>query len=192
MEKRDIEFQSQRLAFRYLTAADVGHKYVEWLEDVEINCWLETRFERQSIKTCRQFVDSCNEDPRTHLMGIFLLPHMNHIGNIKVGFINTNQGTGEVSLFIGEKQHWGFGYGSEAIEALADWALNILHLERLEARIHEKNTPSFCAFKRAGWVTEGYIRSNANPPPSIGGERLNSYVLGLIRDDLIKNRNKHC
>lgn len=185
MNESNPEFRSRRLVFRYLTAADVSDKYIGWLKDIEINRWMEIEWysKNNTVETCLEFVESSNQDPHTHLMGIFLPQDMNHIGNIKLYSRQPEHGKGELGIVIGEKKYWRFGYGSEAIEAFSMWAFNTLHLERLEAMVHEKNVGSLRAFKRAGFLVEGYLRNNANPPPSIEGPRRSSYILGLIRED---------
>jgi RimJ/RimL family protein N-acetyltransferase len=81
-----------------------------------------------------------------------------HVGNIKIALIDRNHGTGEVGIMIGERDVWGKGIASAAIELLSDIALEQLSLRKLTAGCYATNTGSFKAFKKAGYIVEGVRR----------------------------------
>ena len=109
---------SERLIFRTLTKEDVSNEYVAWLNDSDINQFLETRFSIQNLETCEQFVTQMQNDSASFLFGIFNKELNKHIGNIKLGFINTRHSSCQLSLFIGEKSQWGKGFATESIQTV--------------------------------------------------------------------------
>lgn len=170
---------SQRLLFKILTDADVSEQYVLWLNDPEVNRFLETRFAPQTVESCRQFVASMALDPNSHLFGIFEKTGARHIGNIKLGFIKPMHCSGQLSLFIGEKSCWGKGYATEAVRAVTQWGFSALGLERMEAGCYDENLGSLRAFLKAGYSVEGYMRSSVVS----GDRRVGCFWLGVLKGE---------
>ena len=174
-----IEIYSKHLKLRSLTSDDVNEKYVAWLNDLDINKFLETRHQIQTIQTCRDFVIRMNDSSESQLFGIFLGDSNEHIGNAKIGFIHEKYSTGQISLFIGEKKYWGKGFGSEVISCLTDYAFNNLNLARLEAGCYEDNISSLRSFLKSGYVVEGFRRSHVVSQ----SKRIGSFWLGILASE---------
>ncbi|MCL9683573.1 GNAT family N-acetyltransferase [Legionella maioricensis] len=138
-----------------LTENDVAPSYIDWLNDPEVNRYLESRFEIHSLESTRQFVKNCMANDNTLLLGIrFPLLENKHIGNIKLE-INQRHGLGEVGIMIGEKKAHGKGVATQAISLLAQIARDELKLRKLTAGCYESNKASERAFIKAGFVIEG-------------------------------------
>ncbi len=174
-------FESRNLVFRDLSELDVSDQYVSWLNDEAINKYLETRHYRQTIESCQVFVENCNLDACSHLFGIFLKMNGEHIGNIKIGFINDKYKRGELSLFIGAKQYWGNGFGAEAVTALSKYSFEKLGLEKIEAGCYEDNLASLRIFIKSGFVVEGFKRGHFVRDE----KRLGCFLLGLLVNEII-------
>lgn len=173
---------SERLLFRKLTKADVSERYLGWLNDPDVNQYLETRFSSQTRDTCEKFVVDMEQDPASHLFGIFNKKTLEHIGNIKLGFINTHHQSGQLSLFLGEKSCWGKGYATESIKCITKWGFEALGLERIEAGCYDANIGSLRAFLKAGYSVEGFFRNSI----FFNGRRIGGFWLGIIRSDRIE------
>ena len=74
---------------------------------------------------------------------------------------------------------WGQGYASEAVTALLDWGFEHLDLNRVEADIDPRNTPSACLLERLGFLREGHLRERW----IVDGEICDSWIYGLLRAD---------
>jgi len=175
------QFTSERLLFRPLGQDDVTERYVYWLNDPEVNRYLEIRFSNHTLESCGAFVRETNADPNSHLWGMFDRSTGLHIGNIKIGFINSIYSSGQLSLFIGEKAYWGKGLATEAISAVTKWAFDELDLVRVEAGCCDENTASLRAFLKVGYTVEGYFRKNT----VLDGRRIGGFWLGMLRDEFI-------
>ena len=150
--------RSKRLLLRTLIQENVTETYVSWLNDPEIGRFLETRFKTHSERDVSAFVAEIQNDPLSHLFGLFLHEDGRHIGNIKVGPINPIHRVADVSLLIGDTACWGRGYATEAIRALSGWAFRELVLSKLSASMYAENMGSARAFERAGYRREGVRR----------------------------------
>lgn len=170
---------TERLILRSLTVSDVSEKYLGWLNDPEMNQFLETRHHVQTLESCLDFVETANQDPGSHLFGIFIKVTNEHIGNAKIGFINPYYQTGQVSLFIGEKKYWGKGYSTELIKALSEYGFKKLGLHKLEAGCYENNLGSLNVFLRAGYSVEGFLRQHVIHD----GKRIGCFQLGMLANE---------
>lgn len=184
MGSPDHRFESARLAFRPLTAADCNEAYLGWLNDPVVNRYLETRHSVQSIESIRAFVEGVNARENEHLFGMFRKSDAAHIGNIKVGPISAIHARGDVSLFIGERSAWGQGFASEAISAVSRFSFDVLGVKKLASGMYADNLGSFHAFLKAGYKQEGHRRQHG----MIDGSLQDILECGLIADDLVMTK----
>jgi ribosomal-protein-alanine N-acetyltransferase len=129
--------------------------YVGWLNDPEINRFLESRFAVQDIDSVRTFVARALADDRTLFLGIVSHELGRHVGNIKLGPIDGRHGLGEIGIMIGDRRAWGRGIGTEAIRCIADIAKHELGLRKVTAACYASNVGSARAFEKAGFHLEG-------------------------------------
>ena len=176
-----IELSSQRLIYRALGVDDVTQHYVDWLNDPEVNRYLETRHNHQTLDSCRSYVADMISNPAHNLFGIYLRKTGKHIGNTKLGFINPHHQRAQLSLFIGERDCWGKGFATETIKTITSWGFNELKLEKIEAGCYDTNMGSLRAFLKAGYQVEGYLRKNI----VLEGQRIGSFWLGILPNEFI-------
>ena len=169
---------SKNLYLRKLVSQDATEVYSEWLNDENISMYMETRHTEHSIKSCVQFIEDCNNSMTQFLFGVFKRSNDRHIGNIKVGFID-RYSCGQVSLFIGDKNCWGYGYATESINMISKFSFDELNLNRLEAGIYRVNIGSFKAFIKAGYTLECIQRNKF----LLDNKYVDGYSLALLRDE---------
>lgn len=139
-----------------LEPSDVTEAYVGWLNDPAVNRYLECRFAVHTIDSTRQFVESCLASPSTLLLGIKSIDLQGaHVGNIKMALIDRHHGLGEVGILIGDKDAWGRGIASAAIQFLMNIARDELGLRKLTAGCYSSNVGSQRAFLKAGFYHAG-------------------------------------
>jgi len=73
--------KTPRLIIKSLRVDDISKKYIEWLNDEEVNKYLETRFQMQNYQSCLDFVNRIHKDEREELFGIFTNNNNEHTGN---------------------------------------------------------------------------------------------------------------
>ena len=155
-----VDIESKRLQLRELNVADVTESYVSWLNNPEINQYLESRFFKHEFKDVKRFVEEINNDKYNILLGIFIKKSMKHIGNIKIGPINLHHKTAYIGLLIGDNSEWHNGYATESIQAVTKFCFNKLNLMKIVAGCYESNTGSKKAFEKSGYEVEGFLCSH--------------------------------
>jgi RimJ/RimL family protein N-acetyltransferase len=86
-----------------------------------------------NLTSVKSFVNEKLVSDNDYLFGIFW--DECHIGNIKLGPINWHHMTGDVSYFLGSKDHWGKGIATLAVGTVVVFADKVLHLKKTECRL---------------------------------------------------------
>jgi [ribosomal protein S5]-alanine N-acetyltransferase len=132
----------------------VGEAYVRWLNDPEIGQFLESRFAHHDSASTIAFVKSMSESPNNLFLGIESKALGRHVGNIKLGPIDRKHGLGEIGLMIGERDAWGKGVATNAINLITNIGIAQLGLRKITAGCYASNIGSKIAFEKAGFSVE--------------------------------------
>ena len=152
----EMPIQSEFIFMRTLQSVDATLDYLGWLSDPAINAHLEVRFSPPKlVGDLADYIAEVNTSTDTLMLGIFLQNVNRHIGNIKLGPIDWNHLVGDIGFLIGDKEHWGKGYVSEAISTLSEYAFAHLGLAKLTAGCYAENEGSRRALIKAGFMEEG-------------------------------------
>lgn len=136
---------------------DITKKYLNWINDPDINKYTEQRFKRKKLHDIKKFVIEKNISKTEYLYGIFLKSGNVHIGNIKLGPINQNHKTAFISYFIGEKELQNKGYGKRAIELVCNIAKK-KKIKKIKAGCFSINLPSIQVLKKNGFKLEARLK----------------------------------
>ena len=167
-----------RIYLREVREEDVGETYYSWMNDKEINQYMETRYFPQGMESLRDYVKTHGQKSDEPWFAICLQKDDRHIGNIKLGPINFYHRTADVSYFIGEKDCWGQGIATEAIGLVVRFAFEVLDLYKVNAGTYARNIGSQKALEKNGFFREGVFRQQVFS----GGQREDTFRFGLLRE----------
>ena len=170
------ELVGKKIVLRSIMIEDCNEQYVKWLNDEEVNQYLETRWVCQDIMAIKTFVKTMINAQDSYLFAIIEKETKRHVGNIKIGPINFIHKFADISYFIGDKESWGKGYATEAISILTNFAFSILNLNRVEAGAYFNNIASIKALKKNGYVCEGRYRNKVLS----GGQYVDIVRFGIL------------
>lgn len=155
-----MELIGKGIFLRLLSPKDVTLRYVKWMKDQEVIAFLECRWNVFTLGDLKEYVRRTNKSNDNFLFGIFLKDKKAHIGNIKIGNVNKIHKFADLGLIIGQKEEWGKGYATEAIQLATKYAFEKLNLNKLIAGIYVNNTGSYKAFLRAGYKEIGRMKKH--------------------------------
>jgi RimJ/RimL family protein N-acetyltransferase len=89
---------------------------------------------------------------------ICLLEDDRPIGTIGLEEIDHANGSSAVGIMIGEKALWGRGLGTDAMNAIVDFAFGELRLERVWLQVYDYNERGRRSYEKAGFRVEGRSR----------------------------------
>ena len=140
------------LELRTLEARHAGGAYLAWMNDPQVMAFTESRFARHDAASLAAFIAAMNESPANLLLGLFDRADDAHIGNIKLGPVESAHARAFIGIVIGDRSRWGRGLASQAIGAVARHGLTHLGLRRVLAGIYADNAGSLRAFRKAGFT----------------------------------------
>jgi len=143
-----------------LSASDVSETYVSWLNDPRVNRHLESRFRIHDLKSVQEYVKNLSEPTSDEILyGIYLRENHQHVGNIKIGPIDSTHHHATIGILIGDPSMWGKGLASNAIRLLVDHASRLEGITTFTAGCYSTNVGSYRAFLKAGWKHTGTLPS---------------------------------
>ncbi|MEI6490951.1 MAG: GNAT family protein [Verrucomicrobiota bacterium] len=155
LKDHQVLLVGDKIILRDFRLEDITQDYIDWMNDPVVVQFTESRFHPHSIESISDFVEQCRRSPCDLLLGIFSENDGLHLGNIKLGPINSYHRIADIGLIVGRKTHWGKGVASEAIALVRDYAFQGLALHKVTASFYEGNTGSEKAFLKADFVREG-------------------------------------
>lgn len=154
-----VILESDNFYLRNISLDDCNENYLSWMNDSEINKYLESRFTTHTIDSLKNFVTSMNNSDNNIMFAIIDKEFDKHIGNIKLGNIHPIHRYADIGLIIGEKNYWGRGIATNAISLISKYAFEELNLRKIFAGVYENNIGSIRAFEKCGFE-KAYIKSN--------------------------------
>lgn len=143
------KFLGERIYLQHLSEANATEEYSAWLNDPEVNFFLETR--QASLQDLRDYIQTKNNDPQAELLGVFDRKTDTHIGNVKLEPIDRVQKTAVFGIVIGNKQYWGHGIGTETVKLTLDYAFTILGLDEVQLGVIAENQRAQRTFEKSGF-----------------------------------------
>lgn len=167
--------KGKRIYLKSLNVKDVSRDYVRWMNDPDVNRYLESRYVKQTRKSVNEYVRSFLGKTNKMLFGIFMKENGSHIGNISFSDINNIHKYGVIGICIGRKEYWGKGLGVEALSLLIKFGKKHLKLCRFEAGAYAANKGSIRIFEKAGFKIEGLQKKKY----FTGNKYVDGILLGL-------------
>lgn len=162
--------------------SDCTEAYVRWLNDNEVNRYLETKWLKQTLDTIKEFVAEQRENSHSILFAIIDNSTRRHIGNIKIGPINKRYRYADISYFIGDKAFWYKGIATEAIGLVCRFGFEKLLLHRIEAGVYENAVGSWKALEKNGFLREGVFRNMVY----FDGKYMDVFRYGILEEEFYK------
>jgi len=169
----------ERIIIRPLKVSDVSQRYVDWLNDPEVNRFLDIRGISQNMEMVKNYVLSHQGAINRLLLGIFDSSSKLHIGNVTFSSIDLINNAAYIGIAIGDKVYWGKGYATEALLLAINLAFHKLKLHRLEAGVSIKNLPSQKLFEKVGFKKEGILKERGK----FGDIYVDGLIYGLVNEE---------
>jgi RimJ/RimL family protein N-acetyltransferase len=124
--------------------------------------WMEKRLEREYLHEFS--IRSLSDDRLIGYVGLLVKwPH----------------GDASVGIAIGERDLWGKGYGTEAMQLVLQYAFMELNLRRVSLATNGYNTRARRSYEKAGFRLEGVMRQDQMRE----GRRFDSVFMGILREE---------
>ena len=154
LTNKRVKIKGDRIYLRTLDEKNATQEYCGWLNNPEVNKYLETR--EASIANLKQYIKGKNEVPNCLFWGIFLKNTDKHIGNIKLEPINWGKKEAIMGILIGDKNYWGKGICTEVKKLLISNSFNKLNIEKISVGVLNDNIASIICNLKAGLKIDNF------------------------------------
>jgi RimJ/RimL family protein N-acetyltransferase len=133
------------------------------------------------------FVAQVTADP-TSLTALIVPPEAAcPIGFVRLYHINLIERFGFLETAVADVRALRRGWGITAARLLLCYAMDVLDLQRVEAKVYEYNVLSINALTRNGFVREGCLRQARD----YDGRRWDLLVFGIVRSEMAAQRRRN-
>ena len=168
--------EGKKVRLRAIERGDLP-RFVQWLNDREILYFLARYMPLSNTEEERWFEQHL-KDEKSRVFAIETRGGV-HIGNVALDKIDWKNGHAELGIFIGEKQVWGQGYGTDAVLTLLDFAFNEMNLHRIALHVMAFNQRAIRCYEKCGFVLEGTEREVVFR----GGRYHDQLIMGILREE---------
>jgi len=148
-KNQKIKINGNTIYLKSLDKDNATEEYASWLNDKEVNYYLETR--ETTKEELEKYIEEKNESNEALFLGIFSKVNDEHIGNIKLEPIDLKKKQGTIGILIGNKKYWGRGVGTEATRLLVDYAFENLGLEEINLGVISENKTALRVYEKVGF-----------------------------------------
>ena len=151
-------------------------KFTEWINDLEASLYLGAAERVVSLQGEKEALEEMQEGYNFAVVEKSLDELMGSCGFTDV---NNIHGTAELGIFIGNKNYWDRGYGTEACRLLLDFGFNILNLNNIMLSVYEYNDRALKCYEKLGFNEIGR-RRNAH---QVGGQRYDEIYMDMLAEE---------
>lgn len=172
-----VSLEGTKFQLKPLAVDDITSAYIDWLNDAEIMQHTEQQFRTTTLKDASDYVALMAQSKTDLFYGLFY--EGTHIGSTKLGKINPNHKTADLSYIIGDKSFWGKGIASNMINHMVSLAFERLQLEKIVAGVYATNLASIRVLEKNRFLYEGKQRDQF----VFRGQRIDGLIYGRLKLD---------
>jgi RimJ/RimL family protein N-acetyltransferase len=165
-----------------LAAVQRGYlpKYVEWLNDWEVAQFLKPGIPMPfNIEDETDWFENRRKSKDNLVFAILTLADNKLIGNCGLHNINFKNRKAVFGIFIGGKDYWNKGYGTDATKTLLRFAFEELGLNLVELEVYAFNPRAIRAYEKAGFRQAGVHRQGLYR----NGKFHDEYIMSILREE---------
>lgn len=155
-------------------------RYVEWLNDWEIAQYMMPGIPYPTtLESEMEWFESRTKERGSIIFAILAQPEGKLIGNCGLHDINLKNRTCAFGIFIGDKEYWGKGYGTDATRTILRFAFEQLGVNRVELEVYDFNPRALRTYEKAGFRRDGVHRQGLYRD----GAFHDIYIMGILREE---------
>ena len=129
--------------------------FTEWLNDLEVTKNLDIYNGVISLETEKEFLEKLSKEHNYSIIDIAKNELIASCGFIVLDHLNQ---VGEIGIFIGNKNYWNKGYGTESLQLLMDYGFKALNLHNIMLRVYSFNERAIKTYQKIGFKIVGKRR----------------------------------
>ncbi|MBL7261000.1 GNAT family N-acetyltransferase [Paractinoplanes lichenicola] len=103
------------------------------------------------------------------------------IGLVRLHGAEPEAGIADMDIYLGEKDFWGKGYGTDAVRAVCRYGFHKMRLRKITLTVAAENEGARHIYGKVGFVEEGRLRGTFR---SADGQWADKFTMGLFESEL--------
>lgn len=150
--------ETDRLIIRAFRNTD-AELWQSWDVDPEVQVYMPEPVNLpQDITQQYQYIRECEAEQDGYYWSVETKDGVT-VGTISLTDINSYHMTAEIGIVIGNKEYWGKGIATEAMDAVVNYAFSNLDIERISAETEAENLGVSKVLLKCGFVHDGTFES---------------------------------
>lgn len=121
--------------------------------------------------------NSANKE--TYSFAIETLTDGKYIGGCGINNVDFKNSVAVVGIFIGDKNYWSKGYGTDAMKTLVSFIFNEMNINKIKLHVYSFNPRAIKSYEKCGFIKEGVLRQEIFRK----GKYHDQIIMGLLRDE---------
>ena len=159
-----------------------AEKFTAWLNDMDLLINLSLYNGMINLENEREFLSNLSKDHNYSIIDLETNELIGSCGFSDIDFVNQIAETG---IFIGDKNHWNKGYGTEALSLLLDYGFKALNFHNVMLRVFEYNKRAIKSYEKIGFRQIGIRRQALHR----NLEKHNIVYMDILPDEFYASRN---
>ena len=178
-------FKGQLVRLSGIEPEELSKGFSRWSRDSEFKRLLDFDPARMhSAKATKDWMEKHMEAEKDIFwFSIRTLDDDRLLGDVELAVINWGSRDAFVGLGIGERDFWGKGYGTEAMQLILRYAFLELNLRRVTLNVFEYNERAIRSYEKAGFRLEGRQRQMMQRE----GRRWDILYMGILKEEWMEN-----
>jgi RimJ/RimL family protein N-acetyltransferase len=172
-----------KIYFRALERADAA-VLAPWMNDPEVTRQL-THYRPISVDQEEHFLGKLDHSTGDIVVGIVRKVDDQLLGAIGLHEIDARSRRARLGVFIGSRDEWGKGFGSEAVTLMVAYGFDTLNLNRIELHVYEYNERARRTYDRVGFKPEGVLRQHQFRE----GRFWDTIAMAILRDEWVSAKD---
>lgn len=161
--------------------------FTEWMNDFYVTDYTGRSYMTVTLQAEKEYLERADKNENT--FAIIDIETDKMIGTVGLHEVDHINRTATLGIFIGNRDYWSKGYGTEAIRLILDFGFNYLNLKNIDLALMEFNQRALKCYQKCGFKEIGRRRKCK----FINGKYYDSILMDVLAEEFneshIKNKN---
>ena len=140
----------------------ISHKYLDWMNDKNINKFINKAKDNTSLDDLDLFAKDMIDSDFDYFFAIIHKKKKCHIGNVRLGSIDSSFKKSNFGILIGDKSFHGCGIATEVLELIKHFSFNYLKLEKIHFPVVKEHTAAMNLYAKTKFICLGDMKKTFN------------------------------
>lgn len=151
-----------------------------WNHDPDVMRWMDDNHPSTPEHVRKWLEDRPRNSYGDLLLGIETLSDGRLIGLVALHDAQPETGIAELDIYLGEKDHWGKGYATDAMRTVCRYGFDEMRLHKITLTVVTENLGAQRVYRKVGFVEEGRLRQTFRRD----GKWYDQFTMGLLEGEL--------